>query len=415
MAVAVSPSLPLQAADLRRSLRRTERRRTLRALALVLPLFLFLLVFFVLPIARMLFLSVDNGDMASVLPETASLLQEWDGEGTPGEAVFAAFGREIVVAQEERTLAEVATRLNFIDAGFRSLLFGTARKLPDEAPSDWREAFAEADPRWTEPATWQAIRTAAPRLTDFYLLQAVDLQRGPDGGITNVPPQQALYRDVLGRTFWISTIVTLVCLVLAYPLAYKLATLPPRTSNLLMILVLLPFWTSLLVRTTAWVVLLQREGLINQTLMKVNLIAEPLQLIYNRTGVYIAMVHILLPFMILPLYSVMKGISPSYMRAAVSLGATPFTAFRRVYLPQTTPGIAAGSVLVFILAIGYYITPALVGGAGDQMISSLIAFFTIQTVNWGLAAALGTVLMVATAILYAVYAKLVGVEGVRLG
>jgi putative spermidine/putrescine transport system permease protein len=210
-------------------------------------------------------------------------------------------------------------------------------------------------------------------------------------------------------------VVTLWCLVLGYPLAYKLASLPARVSNLLLILVLLPFWTSLLVRTGAWVVLLQREGLVNDALLALRLIEQPLQLVYNRFGVYVAMTHILLPFMVLPLYSVMRGIPPQYMRAAASLGARPLRAFLRIYLPQTMPGIAAGCLLVFILAIGYYITPALVGGVNDQMISYFVAFYTNQTVNWGMASALGAVLLIATLALFVLYARLVGIDRLKLG
>jgi putative spermidine/putrescine transport system permease protein len=209
--------------------------------------------------------------------------------------------------------------------------------------------------------------------------------------------------------------VTLLCIVLGFPVAYLLATQPPRRANLLMILVLLPFWTSLLVRTAAWIVLLQEHGIVNNALIWLGIVDAPIRLIYNRIGVYIAMTHILLPFLILPLYSVMKGIKRSYMQAAVSLGASPTEAFIRIYLPLTLPGIGAGSLLVFILALGYYITPALVGGAADQMISYFIAFYTSDTVNWGMASALGTVLLIATLVLYWVYDRLIGISNVKLG
>jgi len=169
------------------------------------------------------------------------------------------------------------------------------------------------------------------------------------------------------------------------------------------------------VRTTSWIVLLQQQGPINQLLQGAGLIQDPLQLIYNRFGVFVAMTHILLPFMILPLYSVMRGIDPALVRAASSLGARPFTAFRRIYLPLTAPGIGAGCLLVFILSIGYYITPALVGGASDQMVSWFIAFFTNQTVNWGMASALGSILLIAVLLIYWIYIQLVGVERMRLG
>jgi putative spermidine/putrescine transport system permease protein len=287
--------------------------------------------------------------------------------------------------------------------------------LPEQPDGTWQKTLTGANAVWGEPATWAVMRRAAAPFTPLYLLAAVDREMDAGGSIVSVAPDRAIYVDIFVRTFWIAIVVTVVCLILGYPLAYKLASLPPRIANLLMILVLLPFWTSILVRTGAWVVLLQREGPINETLQTLGLITEPLQLVYNRVGVYVAMVHILLPFMILPLYSVMKGISPAYVRAATSLGATPFTAFRRVYLPQTVPGIGAGGLLVFILGVGYYITPALVGGAGDQMVSYFVAFFTNQTINWGMAAALGSVLLVATLVLYWIYARLVGVDGMKMG
>ncbi len=184
-----------------------------------------------------------------------------------------------------------------------------------------------------------------------------------------------------------------------------------------MILVLLPFWTSLLVRTSAWKVLLQQQGVINDILVWIGLVADDnrLILINNQTGTIIAMTHILLPFMILPLYSVMKTIPPSYLRAAKSLGATDWTAFWRVYFPQSIPGIGAGSILVFILAIGYYITPELVGGAKGVFISNRIAYHIGTSLNWGLAAALGTILLAVVLLLYWVYDRIVGIDNVKLG
>jgi putative spermidine/putrescine transport system permease protein len=196
-----------------------------------------------------------------------------------------------------------------------------------------------------------------------------------------------------------------------------LSVLPLRQSNLLMIMVLLPFWTSLLVRTTAWIAILQTEGVINDLLIYFGVIDDSgrIQMIYNQTGTIIAMVHILLPFMILPLYSVMKTIQPTYMRAALSMGAKPFHAYRRVYLPQTIPGLAAGTLLVFILAIGYYITPALVGGQDGLLISNLIAYHIQKSLNWSLGAALGTMLLVVVLLLYWVYNRLIGIDKLKFG
>ena len=259
------------------------------------------------------------------------------------------------------------------------------------------------------------IRRAAGPVTDFYLLAALDLRRDANEAITATLPEQAVFRNVLGRTLWISGVVTLVCLLLGYPVAYFIARQPPGRAAVLLFLVLLPFWTSLLVRTVAWVVLLQREGILNNLFLSLGLVSEPVRMIFNRFAVYVAMVHVLLPFMVLPLYAVMKGISPSYLRAASSLGAAPLTAFRRVYMPQTLPGVGAGCLMVFIQALGYYITPALVGGADDQMISYFIAFYASKTVNWGMAAALSIMLLASTLALYAVYDRMVGIDKMRLG
>jgi putative spermidine/putrescine transport system permease protein len=395
-------------------LHRSERRRRLEAALLVAPLLLFLLVFFLAPIAGMLWRSVANAELREVMPGTAAAIAAWSGEDLPDEQVFAVFAGELRQTYEDKTLAVAAKRLAYDLAGFRSLLFSTARALPDAPERPWREELIGMDPAWGEPATWAAIQRAAAPLTPLYLLAAVDRQLDAAGRIVAVPPEQAIYVSILLRTFWIGFVVTAWCLLLGYPLAYKLASLPTGIGNLLMILVLLPFWTSLLVRTGAWVVLLQREGPINGLLQALHLTDQPLQLVYNRFGVYVAMTHILLPFMVLPLYSVMRGIPPEYMRAATSLGAGPLRAFVRVYLPQTMPGIGAGCLLVFILAIGYYITPTLVGGANDQMVSYFVAFFTNQTINWGMAAALGAVLLTATLALFALYARLVGLDRLKL-
>ncbi len=404
---------------IRRAKRRADRKRGWRAFGLTLPLLGFLLVFFVVPILGMLQLAVANDELRRAMPGAADALTAWDGEGIPGDDVARAVAADLKAAYDDRTLAGVAKRLNNEVPGYRSMLMGTGRKLPDappgEAPNGALAALAEIDEAWDDPALWRLLRRAAAPWTDLYLLQSLDLERGPGDAIQARPADQAVYRTILWRTLQIGFVVTVACLVLAYPLAYKLASLREGTANLLMILVLLPFWTSLLVRSAAWIVLLQREGPINGLLQRLGLIEAPLTLVFNRAGVLIAMTHVLLPFMVLPLYAVMRGIPKSHVRAALSLGASPFTAFRRVFLPQTVPGIGAGALLVFILALGYYITPALVGGADDQMIAYFIAFFTLQTVNWGMAAALASVLLLAVAALYLVYARIVGVDRVGVG
>ncbi|GBD41718.1 Putrescine transport system permease protein PotH [bacterium HR39] len=407
---AVAPTAP----DLARRVRAGERRRRLAAFGLTLPLCAFLLVFFVLPILGMLRLAVSNTEMAETLPRSTEAFRTWEGGGVPPPDIVDLFARELAEAHRARSLARFATRLNYEEAGLRSLVLNTGRRLARAQPPFSLDDLAAIDPSWRDPGVWAAIRRAAQPWTDLYVLAALDLQHDAEGRIVRVPPERAIYLDILGRTFRIAAVVTLACLVIGYPLAYTLAHLPERHAHLLMIGVLLPFWTSLLVRTAAWIVILQREGPLNELLQWLGLIDRPLELVFHRPAVYIAMTHVLLPFMVLPIYSVMRTIHPSYVRAALSLGATPWTAFRRVYLPLSLPGVSAGCLLVFILALGYYITPALVGGATDQMISWFIAFYTLQTVNWGMAAALGSILLLATLALYLLFARVVGIERLRL-
>jgi putative spermidine/putrescine transport system permease protein len=401
--------------SLRHQLALTERRRILTAVLLIAPLFGFLVFTFLVPIGGMLWRSVEDREVGRVMPLTVAAIGSWHGNGLPNEATYAALAADLANASQAGILSQAAKRLNYDVNGFRTLLATTARKLPQAASGSTKEALIRIDRRWADPDTWAAIKHASGPLTAFYLLSAIDLKRDATGGIIAAPANTSIYRVVLLRTFTVSLVVTLLCLALGFPLAHLLATAPPNIANLLIILVLLPFWTSLLVRTTAWIVLLQNEGIVNRALLYLGLIDHPVRLIYNRFGVYVAMTHVLLPFMILPLYGVMQGIQPVYMRAALSLGASPRVAFTRVYLPLTLPGIGAGCLLVFILALGYYITPALVGGAADQMISYFIAFYTTDTINWGMASALGAVLLVSTLILYSVYQRLVGSEGMRLG
>lgn len=404
-----------RASDLKSQLARAERRRRWRAFALVAPLFVYLLVIFVIPIGSMMLRSVHDVELRDAWPRVSAALDGWaDRTKAPEEAVFAALATDMKAAKASGTQAVPARRLNYAIEGGRSLVFSTVRKLPDSAER-WTDAFLAADARWGEPETWNAIDQARGPATSFFLLAAADRVKHADGSIALTEENRRIYLSVLARTFQVSAIVTLLCLLLAFPVAYLLATQPPARANLLMILVLLPFWTSLLVRTAAWIVVLQEHGLVNNALVSLGLISEPLQLIYNRTGVYVAMTHVLLPFAVLPLYSVMKGVKPIYMRAAMSLGARPTVAFLRVYLPLTAPGLAAGGLLVFILALGYYITPELIGGAADQMLSHFIAYYTSDTVNWGMASALGALLLAATLALYAVYNRLVGPGGVRMG
>jgi putative spermidine/putrescine transport system permease protein len=361
--------------------------------ALVAPLLLFLTIGFFGPVAMMLARGVSNPELSSAWPATAASLRDWDGDGLPGDATARILAADMLAARKAGSLNRVANRLNYDRVGSRSLVYGTAARLAEGAEVRSMADLARIDGRWRDRGIWSAMRHAATPATSFYLWAALDRRVGPDGRIGKVAPAQRVFADILLRTFKISLLTALFCALLGYPLAYFLATLPERRANLLLILVLLPFWTSALVRTTAWVVLLQSNGVVNGLLLQLGLIEAPLHLVYNRLGVYVAMTHVLLPFLVLPIYGVMKGIAPDELRAAVSLGARPWTAFLRIYFPQTVPGLAAGMVIVFTLALGYYITPALVGGGGDQMISGSIAFYTNESLNWGMAAALSILLM----------------------
>ena len=367
--------------------------------ALIAPALLFLVAAFVIPVLMMLARGVTDRELAAAWPEATSALRAWDGDGLPGDDLARALARDMLAARDAGTLNLPANRLNYDLVGSRSLIYLTAERFAEGAAAHSVADFARIDPRWGDPAIWAAMRHAAGPQTSFYLWAALDRRVEADGRVVAVAPEQAVFVDILMRTFKISAVVALLCALLGYPVAYLLASLPPRRANPLLILVLLPFWTSALVRTTAWVVLLQTNGLVNGLLEGLGLIDGPLALIYNRLGVYIAMTHVLLPFLVLPLYGVMKGISPAEMRAARSLGARPAVAFVKVYLPQTLPGLAAGGIIVFTLALGYYITPALVGGGADQMVSTSIAFYTNQSMNWGMAAALSLLLMLPLALM----------------
>lgn len=393
--------------DLRAKLKKSQRAYKMKSLALIAPLFLFVLVCFAFPIGTMLSRSVDNPEVNTAMPATTSALSSWDEQALPGEAIFGVLIKELAAAKENGQIMALSKRLNYEIPDYRAVLTKTLRKLPDDSVSSKRDALIDIDKAWGDVTYWKALKQASSKLTPYYLLASVDHRLDPaTGSIIKADPHQSIYVDIFIRTFYIGGVVTVLCLLLGFPVAYWLATLPEGKSNLLMICVLLPFWTSLIVRTAAWIVLLQSDGLINRTLMFFGIVDAPIQLVFNRTGVIIAMTHVLLPFMILPLYSVMKSIPTNYVRAAISLGAHPFVAFWRVYVPQTFAGLAAGGLLTFILAIGYYVTPALVGGAADQMVSYFVAFYTNKTVNWGMASALGSMLLIATLLLYTVYGKL---------
>ncbi|MFP3515275.1 ABC transporter permease [Pseudomonas sp. SIMBA_077] len=402
-----SGQLQDQPPGLRAKLIKSERSYKFKSLLLIAPLFVFVLVCFAFPIGTLLTRSVDNPDAHSALPATVEALASWKGKTLPNEQAYAALVSDLANAKQNGQIGALSKRLSYEISDYRTLITKTLRKLPPSDVPSKRDALIAIDGAWGELNYWRALKQASSSLSPYFLLAALDHRiDSASGSLVKAQPNQSIYLDIFARTFYIGGVVTLLCLLLGFPVAYWLATLPEGKSNLLMICVLLPFWTSLIVRTAAWVVLLQSDGMINRSLLFLGVIDTPVQLVFNRTGVIIAMTHVLLPFMILPLYSVMKNIPSNYVRAAISLGAHPFVAFWRVYVPQTFAGLAAGALLTFILAIGYYVTPALVGGAADQMVSYFVAFYTNKTVNWGMASALGSLLLIATLLLYGVYGKL---------
>ncbi len=403
-----------QTVSLAEQFKRSGKNARRGTFLLVLPLLAFLTITFFLPIFNMLNRSVEDTTISQHLPRAAAALRSWNGKGRPPFSAIAALADDLAQAQRAGTIGKIATRLNFERPGMRSLLMKTAREASTFEPP-YAQAFNAVDLQWSDPEVWGVIRHASAVHTSGYYIAAIDQTRKADGTRQPRAEEEQVYVMMFQRTLWVAFLVTVLCFVLGYPLAHYISRQDEKTRNLLLILVLLPFWTSLLVRTTSWIALLQSNGIVNDAIAAVGGEGARLDLMHNMTGTLIAMTHILLPFMILPTYSVMLSVPPALTRAAVSLGATPWTAFWRVYFPMTLPGAAAGGLLVFILALGYYITPALVGGRSGQLISNMIQFHMQTSLNWGLAAALGGILLSCVLVLYIIYARTIGLNRLRLG
>ena len=405
------------------SLRKTERKNKIRAFLLVFPLLLFIIVTFVVPIGDMLLRSVDDSQINNVYSKTFEEYNKWDSENDelPPEAVYEAIFNDIHYGDKVQ-VGKALTRMNYSKSGWKSLIKKTRRAIKKivksgELPTSYKETMISIHEGWGDRLFWVSMKQMVNEKTAIYYWNAIDRTYDIDGNVIMQDEKRRMYIKTWIRTFKVSVYVTFFCLLLGFPVAHLLANLPLRYSNLLMIFVLLPFWTSLLVRTTAWIVMLQQKGVINGVLVWLGIINDDqrIQMVYNMTGTIIAMTQILLPFMILPLYSVMKVIPKSHMRAAQNLGAKPVRAFIRVYLPQTVPGMSAGGLLVFVLAIGYFITPELVGGKDGQLIGHWIAYHLKTTLNWGLCAAIGSILLVIMLVLYWLYNKIVGIDNIKLG
>lgn len=395
-------------------IRASEHRETLRPLALAAPLLLLLFFSFGAPIVALLSRAVYEPTIANALPHTIAALRQDSSAGVPDEPVFLAFAADLREAQAAGAVYEFAKVLNTRLSGVRSQVLRAARYVVQD-PAASKEGMIKAAPLLGEQQAWTAIRDGTHRFTTFFLLSAFDLRWTDQGTIGAVPADQAVYIRVFGRTFLIATIVTLATLALAFPLSYLMTNIRPTLAGIVLVLVLLPFWTSILVRTAAWTVILQKYGLLNDLLLWLGITSERLELMYSRTGLIIAMTHIQLPFTLLPIYSVMRSVQPSQLRAAQSLGGRPFTVFRRVYLPQVMPGVLAGCLLTFILCLGYYITPVLIGGASDQLISNFIANYVNVELNWEMAAALSFVLLASTLGLYVTMTRYLGLDLFKMG
>lgn len=380
--------------------------KNIRAMLLIAPLFVFILLFFIWPLGVMMKQAVSDTAVLQVLPRTVEAVKTYNGNDAPTPEMKQALVADLKASTDQLAMGDMIRRLNSAQPGFRTLMTKTVSAL-EKTPAPDLEAI---DNRWSQPQYWRAVAGALSPWTDRNLLAAVDMERDASGNLASKDTGTSANRAIMLRTFWIAALVTLACALIGYPYAILLAGATGWVRNLLFAAVLLPLWTSLLVRTAAWFILLQDKGLINDMFIWLGLTDSPLPLIFNRAGVIIAMTHVLLPFMVLPIYSVLIAVPNSLMPAAASLGAAPWRAFLRVLLPLSMRGVLSGMLLVFMSAIGYYITPALIGGPGDQMISSIIAYYATGSANWGMAGALGMVLLVACLLLYAVYGRLTAEE-----
>ena len=420
MSSEIKQILTTDGVPLEESLKKAEKKNKIKAFLLVCPLLLFLIITYIFPIGEMFTRSIDDKMITNMLPNTFKSMEKWDGKEMPEEEVFKSFYSDFKILVEQKEHGKLAQRLNKEKNGFNTIikkLFRQVQRNKIIETESFKEQITSIHKRFRDVEYWRAIKRTAPPYTVAKYLKGMDLYLNEEGNITQVSEDRRIHRILWLRTLEIAFFVTVFCFLMGYPIAHLLATLPMKYSNLLMICVLLPFWTSLLVRTASWMILLQQQGIVNDFFVMIGLVADDNrpEMMYNKVGTYVAMTQILLPFMVLPLYSVMKTISPSLMRAGKSLGGTPFIAFWRIYFPLTIPGIGAGCLLVFILAIGYYITPALVGGASGTLISNQIAYHMKTTLDWSFASAMGLMLLTGVLVVYWIYNKLVGVDNIKLG
>lgn len=369
-------------------------------MALLLPAVLLVAITVIYPFLMIVSNSVVNSTGPSTLHRTTVLITKWQDDAPVDETLRKALTEDLLTAQMSRSLSRVALALENEQYGLRELLTRTGNELRQQADRGQTLDLFAAAADWQDVKWWRALKRGLSPYTFTHLLHVVDYYYDSTGQLAEVPDNQAIFLAALQRTVIISIAVTVLCMLLAYPISWVLSSGSRRWQSFMLVCVLLPFWTSLLVRTSAWIVLLQRQGVLNDMLLALGFSSDRLQLIYNRTGVLIAMVHILLPFMILPIYAAMNNIPRFQIRAGLSLGASPVTVFRRVFLPQTVPGLRTGTVIVFVMALGFYITPALVGSPSDQMIAGFISIYLNERLDWATASSLAILLSSTMAIGY---------------
>ncbi len=395
-------------------IRASEYRESLRPLALAAPLLVLLIISFALPIVALLSRAIYDPTIANALPLTSAALLSDSGSDIPGEPVFHALATDLIADASAGNLYEFAKSLNARLPGARSQILRTARVAAGEA-SIGKDAMIQAAPLLGRAG--KLVGDPKRYASIHQLLPAQRLRSALDGGGRDrrrarrrggvQPSVRSDLSDRHDRHLGDARARISARL--------SITNLQPAFAEIVLVLVLLPFWTSILVRTAAWTVILQKFGLLNDALLWLHLTSHRLDLMYTRTGLIIAMTHIQLPFTLLPIYSVMRAVQPTQVRAAQSLGARPLASFVRVYLPQVMPGVLAGCLLTFILCLGYYITPVLIGGGSDQLISNFIANYVNVELNWEMAAALSFVLLAATLGLYVTMTRYLGLDLFKMG
>ncbi len=379
-------------------------RLTLLSYALCAPLLLLLGVCFLLPLLYVLHTGLHNPVIGGAWPEFIQTLRD-DHDDVPGEPVFHALALELQRQQEDEAYKLTLKPFSQQDPGLWRLLQHTAENLPPQGFGSAKAWFIGSDPVWAEPDTWKVIRRVAAPYTTYNFVNALDGTQTPDGNLRVRPVDRRGYSLVIRDTLIMGFSVMLFALLLGYPLAYRLVTMPRTPARIILSGLLVLLWTSVLVKTYAWMTIFDRNGVINGMLLGSGLIEEPLALRPSWAVVTVTMTYALLPFMVLPIYQSMRKVSLDQLRAAVSLGASPSRAVITVYLPTTTPGIAAGCLLVFVLSIGYYTLPALAAGAGQTTISMLLVEFAVTIANDGMAASMASFVLLIAAGFYFAYMR----------